>query len=229
MPPASQMLGLSPRPSAEWELGEEDRDEKQTTVWGMTVGWFVVLAMSAGAAAAAERLYDRDLAKIIDRANDDLGKFLGNMKSEAKGAKVTRGATEYDVSDYLSDLKQEGARLEDRFSGDGKATPNATSFLQKAKGFDGFVDRHPGFSGADKEWQALRPTLHSLADAYGIDWSSDPTSWQATRYSDAEVGAWAKQLDADIKGYSAALTPGGQGRQGRQGRRGPRSTGRRRR
>ncbi len=170
----------------------------------MTVGW-VVLAMSAGVAAAAERLYDRDLAKIIDRANDDLGKFLGNMKNEAKGAKVTRGDTEYDVSDYLSDLKQEGARLEERFNGDGKATPNVTSFLQKAKGFDGFVERHPGFTGADREWQVLRPTLHSLADAYGLDWSSDPTSWQATRYSDAEVGGLAKQLDADIKGYSTAL------------------------
>jgi hypothetical protein len=172
----------------------------------MAVGWGVVLAMSAGMAAAADRLYDRDVEKIIDRANGDLGKFLGNMKSDAKGAKVTRGATEYDVSDYLSDLKEEGARLEERFSGDGKATPNATAFLQKAKGFDGFVDRHPGFTGADKQWQALRPTLQSLADAYQIDWSGDPTSWQATRYSDAEVAGWAKQLDADIKSYSSALT-----------------------
>ena len=170
------------------------------------VGWVVALAMSAGMAAAAERLYDRDVAKIIDRANDDLGKFLGNMKSDAKGAKVTRGGTEYDVSDYLSDLKEEGARLEERFSGDGKASPNATAFLQKAKGFDGFVDRHPGFTGADKQWQALRPTLQSLADAYEVDWSGDLTTWQATRYSDAEVGGLAKQLDSDIKSYSAVLT-----------------------
>ena len=181
------------------------------------VGWVVALAMSAGMAAAAERLYDRDVAKIIDRANDDLGKFLGNMKSDAKGAKVTRGGAEYDVSDYLSDLKEEGARLEERFSGDGKASPNATAFLQKAKGFDGFVDRHPGFTGADKQWQALRPTLQSLADAYEVDWSGDLTTWQATRYSDAEVGGLAKQLDSDIKSYSAVLTKAAKERQGRQG------------
>jgi hypothetical protein len=168
----------------------------------MVVGLLLVAAPSAG----AERLYDRDVAKLIDRANDDLGKFLGNMKSDAKGAKVTRDGVEYDVSDSLADLKAEGQRLEERFGGDGKAEPTATAFLQKAKALDGFVDRHPGFTGADKQWQALRPTLASLAEAYQIDWDSDPASWQARRSSDAELAGLAKQLDQDIKSYSSALS-----------------------
>jgi hypothetical protein len=162
-------------------------------------------AVASAPAAAAERPYDRDVEKLIDRANKDLGKFIGSMKSDAKGAKVTRDGVEYDVSDSLADLKAEGARLEERFAGDAEAAPTALAFLQKAKSVDGFIDRHPGFSGADAEWNALRPTLDSLADAYQIDWGSDPKSWQAMRHSDAEVAGWAKQLDGDIKSYASAL------------------------
>jgi hypothetical protein len=167
----------------------------------LVIGLVVVVAPSAG----ADRPYDRDVAKLIDRANKDLGRFVGNMKGDAKGAKVTRAGVEYDVSDSLDDLKAEGARLEERFAADAKAGPTALAFLQKAKAVDGFLDRHPGWSGADKEWAALRPTLQSLADAYGIDWSGDPDQWQVTRNSDAEIAGWAKQLDDDIKSYASAL------------------------
>ena len=165
----------------------------------------IYLVIAAAPSVAADRPYDRDVAKLIDRANKDLGRFLGNMKGDAKGAKVTRGGVEYDVSDSLDDLKAEGGRLESRFATDAKAAPTALTFLQKAKAFDGFIDRHPGFSGADKEWTALRPTLDSLADAYQIDWGGDPDQWQAIRSSDAEIAGWAKQLDTDIKGYTSAL------------------------
>jgi hypothetical protein len=165
-----------------------------------------LLALAAAPATAAERLYDRDVEKLIDRANNDLGKFLGNMKGDAKGAKVTRAGVETDVSDYLADFKAEGGRLNDRFGPDSAASPTALAFLQKAKYLDGFIDRHPGFTGADKEWAALRPTLDSLAGAYQIDWAGDPESWRPVRSTDAEVAGLAKQLDADLKGYAAGLS-----------------------
>jgi hypothetical protein len=167
----------------------------------MVMGLLLVTAPAVG----ADRPYDRDVAKLIDRANKDLGKFLGNMKGDAQGAKVTRDGVEYDVSDSLADLKAEGARLGERFAGDAKAAPTALAFLQKAKGVDGFIERHPGFSGADQEWAALRPTLDSLADAYQIDWAGDPKSWQAMRNSDAEIAGMARQLNTDIKSYAGAL------------------------
>jgi hypothetical protein len=176
------------------------------TTWIVAASWLVAgLLVSAAPSAGADRLYDRDVEKLIDRANKDLGKFLGNMKSDAKGAKVTRDGVEHDVSDSLADLEAEGARLEERFAADAQAAPTALAFLQKSKAFDGFIDRHPGFSGADQEWMALRPTLVSLADAYQIDWNSDPKSWKAVRNTDAEIAGWAKQLDGDIKNYASAL------------------------
>ena len=176
-----------------------------------TIGWSALCALALSLSistpvAGAERAYDKDVAKLIDQANKGLGKFMNNMKSDAKGAKVTRAGVEYDVSDSLSDLKAEGLRLEERFNGDAKAAPTALAFLQKSKALDGFIDRHPGFTGADQEWQALRPTLDSLADAYQIDWSGDPDSWQAMRSSDAELAGWAKQLDSDIKSYASSLS-----------------------
>ena len=174
---------------------------------GVVSGTALVLlvAVAAPPAALAERPYDRDVEKLIDRANNDFGKFLGNMKGEAKGAKVTRDGVETDVSDFLADLKAEGGRLRERFGPESAAAPTALAFLQKAKAVDGFIERHPAFTGADKEWAALRPTLGSLADAYEIDWATDPTSWQPSRTTDAELAGWAKDLDAQIKGYAAAL------------------------
>ncbi len=173
------------------------------------IGWgslLLLLAMAAAPVTAAERLYDRDVEKLIDQANSGLGKFVGSMKGDAKGAKVTKEGAEIDVSDFLADLKAEGGRLDERFGTESAAAPTALAFLQKAKALDGFVERHPGFSGADKEWAALRPTLGSLAGAYQIDWAGDPASWKPVRVTDAEISGWAKQIPTQLKSYAGALS-----------------------
>jgi hypothetical protein len=87
----------------------------------------------ASTAFAAERMYDRDVAKLIGVTNDGLGKFMGKMTGDARRAKVTREGTEVDVSDYLDDMKAEGQKLEQRFGPGDSGAMNGVSFLQKAK------------------------------------------------------------------------------------------------
>ena len=67
------------------------------------------------------------------------------------------------------------------------AAGNALDFLRKGKAADGFIERHPGFSGADSEWTYLKPVLVNLAGAYNIDWASDPATWKPVRTSDKSI------------------------------------------
>ena len=161
------------------------------------------------AAVAAERPYDPAVATMIDGVNRGLDKFVREMSGKAKGAKVTRDGVETDISDFLEDFKTEGQRLGQRFSEGKSGDANALGFLRKAKATDGFIARHPGFTGAETEWAAMKPTMMSLAGAYGIDWEGDPASWTAKRTRDGEISAMLKELDGQVKGLGKALSAAG--------------------
>ena len=169
------------------------------------VGVAGIALVLAAPGTATERVYDRDVKKLIDQACDQLDRFSGEMSHKAKGAKVTRDGVQTDISDFMKDFKTDGGRLRDRFGDSGVAAPEVLSFLRRGKSTDGFVERHPGFTGADSEWANLRRTLVKLADAYGIDWSSDPDSWRPRRMSDSELSTLAGGLDAQIRGAGKAL------------------------
>ena len=160
-------------------------------------------------AAAADRPYDQDVEKMIDTAYRGLDKFMDEMTSKAKGAKVTRDGVETDISDYLKDFKASGKLLKDRFGPNEMASTNALDFLRKAKATDGFIERHPGFSGADSEWTYLRPVLQNLAGAYNIDWATDPSSWRPVRSSDKTISGMMAGLDKQAKALGKATTKAG--------------------
>ena len=177
-----------------------------------SVAWSLaasVLLCAGAPAVAAERVYDAEVGKMIDSARRGLDRFVGAMSGKAKGAKVTRDGVETDISDFLEDFKTDGKRMDEKFSEGGDAEQNVLGFLQKAKATDGFLDRHPGFTGAETEWAAMLPTTMSLASAYGVDWSGDPAGWSASRVRDAEIASLLKGLDTQAKGLDKALTAAG--------------------
>jgi hypothetical protein len=159
--------------------------------------------------AAAERPYDRDVEKLIGDATRGLDRYASSMTNDAKGAKVTRDGVEVDVSDFMKDFRSGGRLLRDRFSSDDMAALNALDFLKKAKANDGFIQRHPGFTGGDAEWAALKPTLAGLAGAYGIDWDSDPTTWRPVRSSDKTIQSLVSGLEKQSKDLGKAVAKAG--------------------
>jgi hypothetical protein len=168
--------------------------------------WIVTaLVLCAPPGAAAERMYDRDVKKLIDRACGQLDRFNGGMSSQARSAKVTRDGVETDISDFMQDWVTEGKTLRNRFGPNGVAAPETVAFLRRGKAVEGFVGRHPGFTGGGNEWTALRGSLVQLAGAYHLDWSADPASWRPKRTSDSDINALAAGLDAQIKNAGKAL------------------------
>ena len=170
-----------------------------------------VLAMGVAVtpAWAADRPYDADVEKTIDTAYRGLDKFIDEMDRKAKGAKVTRDGVEVDLSDFLKDFKASGKLLKDRFGPNDMAAPNALDFLRKAKATDGFIERHPGFTGADSEWTQLRPVLQNLAGAYHIDWATDPATWRPVRSSDKTIAGNLAGLEKQAKALGKATTKAG--------------------
>jgi hypothetical protein len=159
--------------------------------------------------AAAERPYDKQVEGWIDDAYRGLDRFADEMNSKAKGAKVTRDGVETDISDFMKDFKSAGRLLRERYGSDDMASLNALEFLRKGKGTDGFVQRHPGFTGADSEWASLRPTLVNLAAAYNIDWESDPATWRPVRTSDKAILSMLTGLEKQAKDLGKATTKAG--------------------
>lgn len=159
--------------------------------------------------AAADRPYDSEVEKTIDTAYRGLDKFMDEMTSKAKGAKVTRDGVETDISDFLKDFKEDGRLLKERFGPNDMASPNALDFLRKARAADGFVERHPGFTGADSEWTYLRPVLQNLAGAYYIDWAGDPGSWRPVRISDKTISGTLAGLDKQASALGKAASKAG--------------------
>jgi len=156
-------------------------------------------AVALAPLAAADRAYDRDVEKLIADAHRGVDRFSREMDSKAKGAKVTRDGVETDVSDFMKDFQSAGRLLNERYGPDDMASQNALEFLRKGKATDGFVQRHPGFTGADSEWASLRPVLVNLAAAYNIEWDSDMTTWRPVRTSDKSIASMLTGLEKQAK------------------------------
>ena len=169
------------------------------------LGLAAALAVFAAAPAlAGDRPYDRHVQALIGLANDQLDAFANRMSAQAKSSKITREGVTTDVSDFLKDMRTDGRNLEQRYGKDA-ANPTALELLRRAKSAEGFIDRHPGFSGADSEWNDLRSTYAKLAGTYNIDWASDPATWRTTRQTDREITALLGSLDSSVKGATSAL------------------------
>lgn len=172
---------------------------------GWAIAALAITTAAASPAAAGERLYDKDVKKLIDRANDQLNAFMGGMSSQARSAKITRDGVTVDVADYLKDFETAGRSLASRYGKSGAASSDALDFLKRGKGVEKFVGSHAGFVDADKEWKKLDSALGSLSAAYDIDWASDPAGWKARRQSDQEISTLLGGLDRSIKDAGSAL------------------------
>ncbi|MGE0639804.1 MAG: hypothetical protein AB7G12_17180 [Thermoanaerobaculia bacterium] len=182
-------------------------------MWIPVVGSLLIAALLAPApASAANRPRDRQVGELVDRANDRLAEFIDDMSRRAITAKVTRDGVETDVSDFLKDFQASGKSLAQRYSGSSVANQTALDFLRHAKAADGFIGRHPDFSGNDSGWRELVPTMESLAAAYNIDWASGPASdWVATRATDKEVSSMLGGLAKAVKSSGSAVDKAAKG------------------
>ncbi len=159
----------------------------------------------SGTVSAAERMYDPELKRLIEATNKGVVAFRKAARPDFRNSRITWDGNEYIVSNYLEDLEQAGKKLQSRYDLNNAAVPEATDFLKRLKTADEFAAANPGVSGAKNEWNALRTNATALAAAYGIDFSSDPATWQAARTPDGPIRAEAFSIESQTKQLGKSL------------------------
>jgi hypothetical protein len=168
---------------------------------------FLGLVLAAAARlASAERPYDAEVKRLIDYCNRGISDFRSAARSDFKNSRMTLAdGTQVDIANYLKDLTDSGKKLSSRYSSDYAAVPEATDFFKRFRQGDDFARTHEGISGAKNEWQLLRENVTKLSAAYGVDWTTDPTTWQPARTTDGPVRAQAQTVEAQSKALGKSL------------------------
>jgi hypothetical protein len=161
----------------------------------------------------ADRMYDAELKRLIEATNKGVVAFRKAARSDFRNSRITWEGNQYIVSNYLEDLEEAGKKLQSRYDMNNAAVPEAVDFLKRLKTADQFAVENPGISGAKNEWNALRTNVVALAAAYGIDFATDPATWQAARTPDGPIRAEAFAIETQgktlVKSLDAAAKSAG--------------------
>jgi len=160
-----------------------------------------------GAEPAAARVADKQVADTMKQIGDGLDRFVDKMDPQLRRSVIKNERGEVDVKAFLDDLRKSSDAMRNRFEPPRySANTEVVAFLKQARRLDEAVARNPGRSGADPAWSLVQPELTKLGAAYGIDFSTDPSSWTAPmRTSDDDVKAALKRLEKNADGLRKEL------------------------
>jgi hypothetical protein len=152
----------------------------------------VALVMSVVArpafAQSQTRLTDKQVEKMLEESQQALNRFIDGMNPQMRTAVLTSETSQINVKLVLDDFKDAAKKMRDRYNPPNySANTEVVTFLRQAKAFDRGIALRPGMSGADAKWSDVVPVARRLADAYQINWDTDPSYWVAGRVSDGEL------------------------------------------
>jgi hypothetical protein len=162
----------------------------QITAVALLVAAQSVWSIPALAQAAADRLPDKDVKKIIDQVDEGRDKFEGNLEGNFKNSTVRGANGDVKVSNVLQDYQDNSKKLKERFKDDNAATAEATTVLRQAANIDTFMQGTSSLMKGRKEWDAEVASLKHLAEAYGAAFPL-PAGATLRRTNDKEVAAAA--------------------------------------
>lgn len=136
--------------------------------------------------AAAERLNDRDLSRLVEQIDRQRDRFEDALDSTLKRSILRGPQGEVDVARFLDDFQESVSRLKGRLSPRYGASTEAAAVLRQGSAIERFVrDRPAGYKGAS-EWAALSTSLTALGSAYGTTFPAEGEI-AARRIGDGEL------------------------------------------
>jgi hypothetical protein len=143
--------------------------------------------------AAADRLTDRDLKKLVERIDDGRHRFEDALDDKIKHNVLRGPSGEVDVERYLHDFDDNIDRLKDRLKPDYAASAEAATVLRQATAIDNFLRQQPAGVRGESEWNRLTTDLKTLAGAYGTAFPvADSTP--VRRIGDGELAGVANEI-----------------------------------
>jgi hypothetical protein len=155
-----------------------------------TVLLLLVLAVSA---AAADRLSDKDVKKLLEQVYQNRDRFEDQLDGKVKRSILRGPRGEVDVGQFLDDLQDNVNRLKERFTPEYAASAEATTVLRQGSDIRRYMTQQPpNFQGAS-EWNRLAASLETLAAAYGTTFPLAEGA-SARRLNDHELVESAKEI-----------------------------------
>lgn len=164
----------------------------------------LVLPSLAWAQAAASRLTDKDVEKLIEEVKGSFDRFDDRLDGKVKDS-ILRGTTgEVQVKPYLKDHKETIEKLKDRFSKQYAASSEAERVLRQATDLDALVKGLPPNTKGRSEWDRYTVDLGRLADVYRTAFPLRPGA-PVRRINDDEAAKAADDLAKEVDKVRDAL------------------------
>jgi hypothetical protein len=186
------------------EVSMAGMNERPTTRFSMAAGAALVATLVAAPAVAADRLTDRDIARLFERIDDERDRFEDQLDGDLKDSILRGPGLEVDVEHYLDDLQGNVDRLRERFSGQYAASAEVTTVLRQGSDIQWFMSTQPANLDGASEWNRLASSLSQLAAAYATVFPL-PAGHQARRMNDREVREAADEIEKNADRFKKDL------------------------
>jgi len=132
----------------------------------------VIVAFSLGVSAPqTSRLSEKELKDLLARMDKQAESFRSSLKSALNHSQIDHTKTEDRINDFVKGFEEATERLKHKFSDEHSASSEVEEVLRRAERINSFMLRHELSPKAESDWAALRSSLDSLAEAYGVSWT----------------------------------------------------------
>lgn len=149
-------------------------------------------------AAAAERMTDEQVKKLIEDIDDGFGTWKQSLeKRNLDDAVITSAERTVKIKDFLKDFEKAIDVLKDRFKPNYAASPEVLALLRRGSDVE-LRNRRQGQT-PDSAWVALGAKLDALARSYGVAWPIESMNVLPARLNDAELAAKVERMEKGTK------------------------------
>jgi hypothetical protein len=132
----------------------------------------VIVAFSVGVSAQhPSRLSEKELKDLLARMDKQAESFRSSLKSALNHSDIDHSKAEDRINDFVKGFEEATERLKHKFSDEHSASSEVEEVLRRAERINSFMLRHELSPKAESDWAALRSSLDSLAEAYGVSWT----------------------------------------------------------
>jgi len=132
---------------------------------------FLIGLAGAVAAQSVYRLSEKEMKDLLSRIDKQAEKFRGSLKSALNHSDIDHSKQEDRINDFVKGFAEATEKLKHHYNDKNTASSDVEEVLRRAARIDSFMERHHLAPRAESDWAALRQSLDSLAEAYGVSWS----------------------------------------------------------
>ena len=138
----------------------------------VVIAMVLLIGLAAGVTAqSVYRLSEKEMKDLLGRIDKQAETFRKSLKSALDDSRIDDSKQEDRINDFVKGFEEATEKLKHHYNDKNTASSDAEEVLRRAARIDSFMERHRLTPRAESDWAALRKSLDTLAEAYGVSWS----------------------------------------------------------